>query len=235
MTRSHRLLALSLVVAVTPAVAQDAGNNVVLSDEYGHGMVIGTPADATAGLTPAMLSGQQIAAEFSRLCLTDPATVGTRIAASPWQFAPADAVFPASKKSPAVTVAQWRGPSTRVSTTTGDAAALAGLKGQPLSIRDRGVVITGGYGSYKAAGVQCNLDVNTTGLSDGQGLADALTAAIGQAPAKLVVKPGFADGYWQMPAANGATRRVGFSAVDFKKSNQPVHLTVQILSPKGKK
>jgi hypothetical protein len=216
--------ALSLALAA-PAAAQ----SVTLTEGAGRPLIVGGPSELGQGLAPATLTPQALAAEFQRLCLPDPAAAAARAAESPLALVADDAVFPATGKQQEVRVAQWRGPSATLAVSSGDAAFAAGLKGRPIVIPSRALAVTGGYGPWRADGVQCNLVVMLPDFAAATALSEALTANFG-APGKLVVKKTFADGYWQ--TKNTPSLRINFNTPTTRSGPQPVHLSAQQLPEK---
>lgn len=213
-----RLLASLLALGVAaPAVAGEA----VLSDGYGRPMTVGALEDARAGWAAAEIAPDAAVALFAKLCLASADEASFVAAAEAAGLERADADLPAAGKAAAVTVTMFRGAGLMASYWAGDAASLAG---RASAIRDRGVVITGPVSAKRLAPKQCNLSMRTTGLASAEPLSSALTSTSGVQPAKLVLKPGFADGNWTL--AGAAPRTLTFSAVDLKKPEQLVHLSV---------
>ena len=198
----------------------------ILSDDSGRGMTIGQQVDLRDSFAPVAMDGQQIADAFKALCLDtklDPASFEAAAKASSLKLAKRDILLPALKKGVEFRFADFGSDSARASLWTGDDN---GLKDRPIVIRSRGALVSSGYGPFKAAGAQCNLDLKVSGLNSVDALAGALSQHLAAQPAKLVSKPGFGDGYWEIKTDAGPAR-VSFDAVDLKKSAALVHLVIQ--------
>lgn len=223
-----------LVFASGAAQAAPGQNLFILSDDSGRGMTIGEQVDSREHFAAAAHSGPDIADEFKRLCWDtklDAAALAAAGSASRWGYNADSVTFEGGKKTPAFTQAVLAAPSARANIWTGDDV---GLKGKPILIRDRGALVTSGYGPFKAAGRQCNFDLKTTALSDPAALVARLTEHLGQAPAKLVTKKSFADGHWNV-SMDGRPMRVFFSVVDVNKPSQLVHLVLQDIADEKRK
>ncbi len=218
---------IALVLAAGAAQASPDPALLILSDDSGRGMTIGEQVDSREGYSAGAHSGAEIADEFKRLCWDtklDAAALASAGASSSWGYRTDTVAFEPSKKEPAFAQAVLTAPSARASIWAGSDA---GLKGKPILIRDRGALVSSGYGPFKAAGKQCNFDLKTTALADPAALVTRLTQHLGQAPAKLVSKKSFADGHWTVTSADNQPVRVSFSVVDVNKREQLVHLVVQ--------
>lgn len=207
---------------------------MLLSNDYGSAATIGDTGDSRENYAAKVATGAEIAAEFTRLCLAtrgDKTAHAAAAANSAWGLRPASVVLEADGKTPEARFDIFFSNEARTSIWSGDAAA---LKGRPYANRSRGAVITGPVSPKRFTGLRCNLDLKASGLTSGDELAAGLATAIGQPASKLVLKPGFADGFWFIGA--GATRqRVAFDIVDLKKSQQLVHLVVQAAPDTKKK
>jgi len=202
---------------------------IILSDNYGRGISIGTQTDSRERLEPASVSGVQIADEFKRLCLDtnlDPAALVNAGAASSWGFSAVEVSLPQQGKVPAFRQSVLSSPSARASIWLGDDA---GLRKRPILIRDRGALVTSGYGPFKASGNQCNLDLRASGLVTVEAFVARMSEHLGVRPTKLVAKRSFADGHWTAPTVGGPPMRVSFSAVDLTRSWQLVHIVLQAM------
>ncbi|HEX8444626.1 MAG TPA: hypothetical protein VF631_13365 [Allosphingosinicella sp.] len=218
------------LAAVLMATAQEAfAQSVTLTVDDGRPLVVGGSSDLGAALTATSLAPVAVSAEFRRLCLSDPATAGTRVAGSVLALVSDDALFAAEGKRGEARVARWKSPSAELAVWTGDDA---NLKGRPIAMPSRGSTTTGPYGPFRADGTQCNLVVMLTDLAAAQALAAALTAAFGT-PGKLVSKKSFADGFWQVAGTNPIVR-INFTAPSVRGGPQPVHLSAQVMK-KGKR
>jgi hypothetical protein len=227
------LLLLASVGGATAAAPPAEGPIVILSDEDGRDMNVGAQADIRERFEAAAYAGADIADEFKRLCLDtafSPDALAAAGAKSAWGLTAGSIVLPAGGKLPAFEQPVLQSPSVRVSMWLGTDA---GLAKRPILIRDRGAMVTSGYGTYKAPGRQCNFDAKLSSLASVDAFVARMNANLGVQPAKLVSKPSFADGSWLLTGAGGETRRVFFSAVGLNKPEQLLHIVVQSLPAKS--
>jgi hypothetical protein len=214
MTVGRRLLTPLLLVSYSPLLAQSA----TLTVKDGRALVIGGETELAQGFDTASVSPTQIVDEFMRLCMPDPQNAGTKADSSSFSFTRNDVVFPASGKMAQVKIERWASKQAYLFIWSGDEA---GLKGRPIAMPSRGGTTTGPYGPFKAFGAQCNLVANLPDFAAATAVTQQLTAKLG-APAKLVVKNTFADGYWM-----AGDLRVNVNAPSQSQYPQPVHLSVQ--------
>ena len=221
-------LALALGGAAGAQVFQSASDRLILTNDWGNGATIGGMEDLREDLPPADVAAADIVAEFKRLCLDtdfDAAAHAQAALGSTWGFARHEVLLPAAGKQAEFAFTDYRSASAITSLWRGENGEA--LKGRAYGARSRGVIATGPVKAKDLYAPQCNLSVATRGVNDGAPLAAALEQALGQPPAKVVLKSGFADGNWKI--AGPQTRRVSFDVVDMKKAIQLVHLTVQTL------
>lgn len=207
-------------------------NLFILSDDTGRGMTIGRQVDSRDAFVAADMSGEQAAALFKTICLDtqfDKRAVSATAEAN--GFTRRQIVLPALRKDVEFRFEDFTTASSRASYWPGDDA---GLKNRPIAIRTRGAIVMSGYGPFKASGQQCNLDVALADLASVDGLAAALQATLGKAPAKLVSKDGFGDGYW-ITTQNDIPVRVSFDAIKLKRPPVLVHMVIQQVQDKAAK
>lgn len=217
---------LAVGVPVGAAAAPADGDLILLSDKSGRGMTIGAQEDLRESFAPGTYDGARIADAFKALCVDtqfDPSRLRAAAEATGMGFVARELTRGGSKKAAPFALTTMVSPSARASIYLGQDA---GLKGQPILIRDRGIYVGSGYGTYRATGRQCNLDLRVTGFSAVTALVEQLNRHLGAAPAKLASKAGFADGHWNL-TAGGAPARVSFAVVGMSKPNQLVHLVLQ--------
>lgn len=223
------MISRAAIAAVGFGVAQVVlAQSVTLTVKDGRALVVGGTQTLGSDLAATDLDAAAIVAEFGRLCL-DPATVGDRVAASPFGLSGADAVFPAEGKQGEARVKQWRGPAAAVSAWAGDDA---NLKNRAIAMPSRGAVTTGPYGPFRAFGTQCNLVFGVRDFTSVAPLVEALRTTYGE-PGKLVVKNTFADGFWTV-GTGGVSARVNLNAPTTRSGPQPVHLSMQMVGPPAK-
>ncbi len=197
---------------------------MILSEGYGRPMTIGSQDDAREALQPVPLSGVAAVEAFHALCLAGgfkPEAFATAVQASALQLQAEQVQFEPVGKTPAYAHDRFVAPGAIVSWWDGNEL---GLKGRPIGIRDRGAIVASGYGPFKAVGRQCNVSMKLAQAGDLQAMADRIGAITGGTPIKVVVKPKWADGSWQVP---NSTLRVSFAVVDAGKPAALVHFTVQ--------
>ncbi|MDB5693150.1 MAG: hypothetical protein JWO81_2213 [Alphaproteobacteria bacterium] len=227
MSRLKQILVLVASAAASAgSAAPPAGPIIILSDEYGRGINIGGQVDARQSFAPGSYAAADLADAFKKLCLDtafDPAALGGT--ASVLDLVPGQIVLASDGKTPAFEQGVLQSPAARVSIWTGDEA---GLRKRPILIRDRGALVTSGYGPFKALGKQCNFDAKLSGLSSVDAFVMRMSADLGAQPAKLVAKGSYADGYWTLTG----DVRVSFSAVDLNKPAQLLHVVAQVIPAK---
>lgn len=233
MMNSLKWLAASLLVVSVAGTAQISSTSALLSESDGRGMTVGDLNDLREGWRPEALTGAAIATEFSNLCLGSDFTLeehARSAAASTWDWKPAVSTLEATKKQPEVIIPHFENGYSR---TTFWSGRTADLDKRPKSMRDRGAVITGPISAKRLASPQCNLDLKVAGFRSGEELASTLTLQLGAQPTKLVLKDGFADGWWDTRRPDGTTTRVWFSVVGMKQNEQLVHLSVVTVPTKA--
>ena len=209
--------------AVAAAPGPEPANAIILTEGSNRGMTVGLRSDLRESFTPGAHDAAAVAEMFKSLCLDtrfDPAAL--RAAAERAGFM-ARAITLGGGKQPGFTLTSYMLPSARVSIYDGSDA---GLKQQPVAIRDRGVTVASGYGPYKATGRQCNLDLRAGGLGPIEPFVTRLNAHLGASPTKRVSKPGYADGQWSWGGA-GAPATVAFAVVGLNKANQLIHVVLR--------
>lgn len=210
-------------------------DRVILSNDRGNGATIGAAEDLREDWPAADVSGEEIVAEFKRLCLDtsfDAAAHGQAALGSDWGFQRREILLPAAGKQAAFGFADFRSDSASTSLWRGENDEA--LKGRVYSARSPGVITTSRVKTKDLYAPQCNLSLAVRGLVDAAPLATALERSLGQPATKVVLKSGFADGKWQIAGPAGEARRVSFDVVDMKNAIQLVHLTVQTLPPAAK-
>ena len=222
------VVALSLFPAASLAMAQDVDDPVVIvSDKYGRGATVGAVEDAREGWQAQALSGEDIAQEFFDLCVAnygDKDGFDTRARSSTWSFEPGAADFPEKKKTVAMTVPFF---TTAFATATYLEGDTSGFDRRAQVIRDRGALVIGPSKAKNIAVPQCNLDLKIEGMTDATELATKLTTLLAEEPVKLTLKKGYGDGHWEIAPPGTLPLLVYFQAVDLKRDEQLVHLSVQ--------
>ena len=226
------------IVPLTPLSAQ-----MLLSDKYGGPMSIvpvpeayQQPEDVRERFLLYKGEAPRIAEEFHRFCVEtgfDKDAFEQAVLTEGSLYKAKTITLEAKRKWPEVSFEVFRKQSAMASMWLGEHAEE--LKGRFQFSRSRGALITGPFKAKNVPSPQCNLSYRTQNLKSGDALAETLTSLLGKEPDKLVLKKGFADGYWTWPMDDGSTRRVTFSIVDLKKFSQLVHVTHQIIQPKKKK
>ncbi len=218
----------SLAVAATLLLMPQAklfAQSATLTVKDGRALVIGGETSLGEGLDATDLAPASVVEEFTRLCIPDPQSAGSRANTSPFSLKRDNAVFPASGKIGEANIARWTSKNASLFLWAGDDS---GLKGRPIAMPSRAATTVGPYGPFRAFGEQCNLVIKISDLSQALVITELLTVQLG-APGKLVVKNTFADGYW-------ITRdlRVNINIPTTRDGPQPVHLSVQLI-PAGAK
>jgi len=227
MGSAGRIVMLAAIAGASIAAAAPAdGPIVILSDEDGRGINVGAQQDARKDFAPGNYAATDLADAFKKLCIDTAFDPSALAAASALDLAPGQISLEAEGKIPAFEQNVLQSASARVSIWTGDDA---GLKKRPILIRDRGALVTSGYGPFKALGKQCNLDAKLSGLSSVDAFVARMSANLGAQPTKLTAKTSYADGYWTLPG----DVRVSFAAVDLNKSAQLLHVTAQAIPAKA--
>lgn len=209
---------------------QPQADRLILSNDRGNGVTIGAAEDLREDWPAADVSGEEIVAEFKRLCLDtrfDAAAHGQAALASDWGFQRREVLLPAAGKQAVFGFADYRSGSASTSLWSGENGEA--LKGRVYRARSPGVVTISRVRTKDLYAPQCNLSLAVRGLVDAAPLATALERSLGQPATKVVLKSGFADGKWQIAGPAGEARRVSFDVVDMKDAIQLVHLTMQIL------
>lgn len=208
--RRHSTI-LALAALSGPALAADGV--LAISGSYGRPLTVGQVADVREEWTPASLDAPGLVSAFKSICIDDSVELAG--------FARAEQSLPADGKAGPTSATVMQAPGVEIAIWDDEPST---LKGRASVIRDRGVIVTGPITDRNIFPGQCSLSAKAVGVT-GEGLAQAMTQAFG-AGVKLVVKPGFADGNWQITGADGSRSRLAFYAVDLKKPDQLIHISI---------
>ncbi|MGZ8284608.1 MAG: hypothetical protein ACXW27_05745 [Allosphingosinicella sp.] len=227
------ILALAGGVGLSGAASQDWEPGVILSGDWPISTHIGASDDLRKGLDPVPVTGEEIVAEFKRLCLDtklDSAAHAQAALGSSWRFKRNDIVLKKLTKHGEFTFTDYRSASAITSLWKGEGREA--LRARPYLAPTRGLIVSGPmFGLKDLHAPQCNLSLRTSGFDDAAPLVAALEQALGAAPAKAVLKSGWADGHWKIAGPPGETRRVSFDVIGMKKDTQLFHITLQTLPP----
>ncbi len=232
-----------VTAALAFTCASTASAQMILSNKYGEAAsLVPIPgryeqAEYIRERMPAdWRDGSKIAEEFHRLCVTtdfDQGAYRQEVVKEGSLFKQDSITLEAQGKRPEITFEVFRKPSVLTSLWVGENGG--DLDGRFQVARSRGALVTGPFRAKNFHAPQCNYSLRSRSLKSGQLLADTLKKLIAQEADKLVLKKGFADGYWLLSDPNGQSARVAFSIVDMKKPTQLVHMSYQILPQKKKK
>lgn len=193
---------------------------VTFTVKDGRALLVGGETELGTALSSTNLDAANLVEAFDELCLPDPGGAGSRAGVSTFGLSPSETILPAAGKTGEARIEQWRSKSATLTVWTGDEA---NLKGRSIAMPSRATTTTGSYGPFKAFGTQCNLVTKVADFAAAKSVTEALTARYG-APAKLVVKNTFADGYWV-----AGNMRINVNVPTIRAGAQPLHLSAQAL------
>lgn len=208
-------------------------------DEYGR-----TPGDPMEQFAPTALTGSEISSMFGNFCLQQPfdyTAYETAIVANT-DFAPEVAdISEASLANPLF------GRSERAATQITQHVSRYGISGfwagenaEDLEGRlflqfSGALVMTGPFKSKDTYAPQCNLTLRVEGMTSGTELLDGIAARVPDfSSEKRREKRRYAEETWTGPDINGRIPRIIATVRGFHRSQQTVHLTLQLL-PEGKR
>lgn len=226
------ILALAGGIGASAAASQTWEPGIILSSDWPIGSHIGASDDLRKGLDALPVTGQEIAAEFKRLCLDtnfDPAAHAQAALGSSWRFKRNDVVLKRLTEYGAFTFVDYRSSSAITSLWKGEGRDA--LRARAYLAPTRNLIVRGPVRVSDLYAPQCNLSLRTSGLTDAAPLVAALEQALGGPAAKAVLKSSWADGHWKIAGLPGEARRVSFDVTGMKKAAQLVHLTLQTLRP----
>ena len=217
-------LSLLALTATSVSAQSPSPAALILSEKFGRPMTVGSQQGARAALQASDLSGVAAVELFHALCLTgefDAASFTKAVEGSATKLTAQEVTLEPEGNTPAFRQNRYVAQGVLASWWNGSED---GLENRLIAIRDRGVTTTGKYGSFKAAGRQCNVSMTLAQVGDLQTMADRLGALTGGVPIKVVIKPKWADGSWALP---GSAKRVSFAVVDAGTRAALVHFTIQ--------
>lgn len=220
--RARPFFCAAILTASATAIAQDATFTV----KDGRALILGGGTELGAGLFPTTADASTIVDGFSKVCLPDPASADSRVAASGLGLSAQSLVLPAQGGTGPATIKIWAGSNAAILVWQGDEQ---NFKGRPIAMPSRAAITTGPYGPFKAFGNQCNFVTKVTDFTAAKAVIEAISSKYG-VPGKLVVKNTFADGYWQI-----GTVRLNINVPTTRSGPQPLHISAQVLPEKGKK
>ena len=194
------------------------------------------PDDVREYLEADLRNGEQMASEFYRVCVStklDKALYDELMNQEGSQFKKKMIVLKPQGKRAEVSFEAYKSATVLSSLWVGDKGDE--LEGRYHFVRSRGALITGPFKAEKFYAPQCNYSIRSFNLKSGEQMASNLQTLIGKPADKLVLKEGFADGYWYLELPEGRNGRIAFSIVDLKKDEQLVHMSYQMLPAKKKK
>ena len=100
--------------------------------------------------------------------------------------------------------------------------------------RKRGLESVGPFRPSKQTVAECELLFDTKEFHDPAPLITDLTAKFGMQPTKIVIKPKWADGYWQLPEKDGHEYKIVLTVLDMAEVSQSVHIVLLKSTPKLK-
>jgi hypothetical protein len=220
-------------IGASAAASQTWEPGVILSGDWPIGQHIGASDDLRKSLDAVPVTGEEIVAEFKRLCLDtnlDSAAHAQAALGSSWRFKRNDVLLKPLTKHGAFAFTDYRSASAITSLWRGEGRDA--LRARHYLAPTRGLVVSGPMFSLKELyAPQCNLSLRTSGFNDAAPLVAALEQALGAPAAKAALKSSWADGHWKIAGHAGEARRVSFDVIGMKKQTQLLHLALQALPP----
>jgi hypothetical protein len=244
-----RLAGVLLATAICAPAAQAGGTDIVrkpsnwrgtllegtdaliATEKYGYPLFIQSGETVAKQFEPRPITGERLVAEFKKLCLDtafDTSKVAAAAPSSSFGLANRKLVISARKGGATFAADVWYSAEARVQVWSGDTTALAGKGTQS---RWRNGATMSSFRSKDALSPSCNLTVMATDLHDPAAFVAAMSALVGSAPVKSVVKAQWADGNWRVSPPNNELR-IFYSMTDLDRSEQLIHVAVATANPK---
>jgi hypothetical protein len=241
------LAAVALPSATAAQISQKA-DYILLSHKYGDAGYVGLmPEYGTRSINDPLdtfsarsMSGSEVASLFQKLCLSEPfnaAAYSEAMKVTAPEFRPTARNLPAFS-APKPLVGSFNVAETSLSqnfSEYGISSIWLGedaekLNNRPFTRFSGSLIITGPFESKNSYAPQCNVTVKVSTISDGKELIEAIQAALPTySTAKRVEKPKYAYGIWLGSPIDGRIPRVTVTASKLNRSEQIVHLTIQLL------
>ena len=199
---------------------------LIATDKAGYPVFIQSGETVGSIFAPAAITGEQLAAEFNKLCLQtnfDPARLGSAAGSSTLGLSSRSLQIAPLKKGTGYHAEVWVSPAARVQIWAGDATGLN--KRQTLSRWRNGATMSY-FRPSDIAVPSCGLTMMSTGLHNPQSFLTAMKTLVGLEPAKVVTKESWADGFWSMSAPDGAQTKIFYSMTDLNREEQLLHVAV---------
>jgi hypothetical protein len=210
----------------------DGSKAVVATNKYGEPLFVQADLNVAPVFAPKPITSETLARELKSLCMDtgfSEAKLATAARSSSFALTRKPVSIAALKSGPPFSGNVWYSPEARVQIW---ASEMGALKNRPTLSRWRRGATASPFNATRTLAPACNITAMAKGYRDPQAFVTAVSALVGAAPAKSVIKPEWADGYWSIANADKSETRIGFSFVDFDKQEQLLHVSVAQLRPK---
>lgn len=199
---------------------------LVATDKYGQALFIQSGETVGQMFQPGPLTGEQLAGEFTKLCLDtgfDQARLDAAAAASTLRLSRQSFALKPFKTGAAWQAQLWSSPQSRVQIWNSDPS---GLKGRQTLSRWRNGATSSSFRVSDVPVPSCGVTVMTTGFHNPAAFISAMTTALGTRPSKEVTKVPWADGFWVLANPDGTQNRITYSMTDLDRAEQLLHVAV---------